>query len=354
MKNILVLGAGKIGRAVSQLLNYCGDYNVLLADDKEIPAPNLTEDIETVALDINDKINLLNLLRARYAVVSALPYYLNHKVAEAAAEAGVHYFDPTEDVRTARAIAKIAKQSNRVFAPQCGLAPGFISIVANHLATHFEKPEDIKLRVGALPQYPDNALKYNLTWSTDGLINEYCNPCETIYDGERREVLPLESLEQFYFDGEVYEAFSTSGGIGSLCESMEGKVQSLSYKTIRYPGHRDMIKMMADDLNLCSRREIFKDVIEHGIPVTEQDVVVISVSVRGRRAGVYTQETYAKKIYGQQGDAPMSAIQLTTASAICAIVDLHANGELPEKGFPRQENVSFDSFISNRFGKVYA
>ena len=95
------------------------------------------------------------------------------------------------------------------------------------------------MRVGALPQFPTNALTYNLTWSTDGLINEYCNPCEAIHDGERMHVLPLEGIEHFSLDGVRYEAFNTSGGLGTLCDTLDGRVRELNYKTIRYQGHRD-------------------------------------------------------------------------------------------------------------------
>ena len=119
--------------------------------------------------------------------------------------------------------------------------------------------------VGALPLFPSNALKYNLTWSTAGLINEYCNPCEAIYDGELREVLPLEGYEQFSLDGVTYEAFNTSGGLGTLCETLKGKVDNLSYKTIRYPGHCELVKLLVNDLRLGKRRDVFKDVLEHAV-----------------------------------------------------------------------------------------
>ena len=354
MSDTLILGAGKIGVAVAEMLAETGDYRVTLADKTEAYAAPLGQAIETTTLDVTDDEALRSALAGKDVVVSTLPYFLDLRIAEFAREAGVHYFDPTEDVRTAREIRVIAQDADTVFVPQCGLAPGFIAIAANHLVHRFDEPQDVKLRVGALPQYPDNALKYNLTWSTDGLINEYCNPCETIHEGEFREVLPLEGLERFSLDGIDYEAFSTSGGIGSLCESLEGRVHSLNYKTVRYPGHRDMVKMLAEDLNLCERREVFKDVIEHGVAVTRQDVVVILVSVRGLVHGRLTQESYAKKIYGGTGDKPWSAIQVTTASAIAAMVDLHRSGKLPAKGFVRQEEADFDEFIANRFGKVYA
>src|SRR5690606_28063314 len=120
------------------------------------------------------------------------------KVAEAAGETGVNYFDLTEDVETTRATKALSLRfPNVAFAPQCGLAPGFISIVAADLASRFDRLREVRMRVGALPQFPVNGLKYNLTWSTDGLINEYCNPCEVIHDGAKHEVMPLEGLEQF-------------------------------------------------------------------------------------------------------------------------------------------------------------
>jgi Saccharopine dehydrogenase C-terminal domain len=121
----------------------------------------------------------------------------------------------------------------------------------------------LKMRVGALPQYPSNALNYNLTWSTDGVINEYCEPCEAIVNGELREVPPLEAREEFALDGVTYEAFNTSGGLGSLCETLKGKVDNLNYKTIRYPGHAAIMKALLQDLRLRERRYILKDILEN-------------------------------------------------------------------------------------------
>lgn len=353
-KKILILGAGKIGTTVGEMLQETADFEVQIADaHAQAFVAEIHDDLNPLVLDVANAGALRDALAGQDAVISTLPYYLDLQVAEAAAEVGVDYFDPTEDVRTARKIRELAEGAASVFVPQCGLAPGFIAIVAHHLVNYYEEPLDVKMRVGALPQFPDNALKYNLTWSLDGLINEYCNPCEVIHEGKRREVLPLESLEEISLDGVRYEAFSTSGGIGSLCESLDGQVQNLNYKTIRYPGHCDMIKLLANDLNLCARRDVFKDVIEYGVPQTEQDVVVIFVTVKGNKAGSLHQESYAKKIYGSK-DGRWSAIQLTTATAICAVVDLHREGKLPKSGFVKQEEISFDDFISNRFGQIYA
>ena len=143
-------------------------------------------------------------------------------------------------------------------------------------------------------------------------------------------------------------------GAGTLCESLDGRVRNLNYKTVRYPGHRDMIQMLANDLKLCEHRETFKNLIEYGIPGTDQDVVLIFVSVTGMRDGLLTQESYAKKIYGGLDGGGRSAIQKTTAAGVCAMVDLHREGKLPASGFVRQEDTDFDEFVANRFGMVYA
>ena len=211
------------------------------------------------------------------------------------------------------------------------------------------------MRVGALPAYPSNALNYNLTWSTEGVINEYCEPCEAIVDGQLREVPALEEREEFSLDGVLYEAFNTSGGLGTLCETLAGKVRTLNYRTIRYPGHAAIMKALLHDLRLRDRRDVLKDILEQALPATMQDVVIVFVTVAGQRGGRLQQETYARKIYSHVLAGQMrSAIQITTASSLCAMLDLLAAGELPQSGFVRQEEVPLAAFLGNRFGRVYA
>jgi len=278
-------------------------------------------------------------------------------VAEAALQAGASYFDLTEDVATTRQIREISRASRpgQVFMPQCGLAPGFVSVAAQDLTRGFDKLERVFMRVGALPQFPTNALKYNLTWSTDGLINEYCNPCEAIHRGKRIEVLPLEGLEQFSIDGIRYEAFNTSGGLGTLCETLDGKVSELNYKTIRYQGHRDYAWFLVNELHLGDQRKLFKELLERAIPITFQDVVVIFCTVSGWRDGQLVQVSDARKIYNATLlDNEWSAIQITTAAGVCTMVDLHYQGRLASRGFACQEQVSLREFLNNRFGRVYA
>jgi saccharopine dehydrogenase-like NADP-dependent oxidoreductase len=289
------------------------------------------------------------------AVVSAAPYHATVRIAEAARRAGSHFLDLTEDVAATRAVKALAADAPCAFIPQCGLAPGFVSIVAADLAKNFDHLHEVRLRTGALPTYPSNALNYNLTWSTDGVINEYCEPCEAIVDGRQRETQALEECESFALDGVAYEAFNTSGGLGTLCETFAGRVRTLNYRTIRYPGHAAIMKALLNDLRLRERRELLKDILENAVPTTMQDVVIVFVTVSGLRGGRLEQQTYANKIYAREvGGVFRSAIQITTASSLCAVLDLLAGGRLPSRGFVRQEDVALSDFLANRFGQAYA
>lgn len=366
--DILIIGGGKIGSVVAALLAQAAGplrYRVTVADRSEAQLAELRRDVhssgtptaagpETLVLDVHDPAQLRAALRGRYAVLSAAPYHLTVKVAEAAREAGVHYLDLTEDVASTRRIRELAAGATSALIPQCGLAPGFISIVAADLARRFDSLDSVRMRVGALPAYPSNALNYNLTWSTEGVINEYCEPCEAIVDGRIASVPALEEREEFSLDGVLYEAFNTSGGLGTLCESLAGKVRTLNYRTIRYPGHAAIMKALLHDLRLKDRREVLKDILENALPATLQDVVIVFVTVSGLRDSHLQQETYARKIYSQVlGGRLRSAIQVTTASSLCAMLDLLAEGRLPQQGFVRQEDLSLAAFLSNRFGQVY-
>ena len=352
---LALLGAGKIGDAIVNLLGATGDYELTVADrDRERLRTVPAGQARTQQLDASDERALASAIDGHDIVVSASPFYLTPTIAAAAKRAHAHYFDLTEDVASTRAVEALARGAATAFMPQCGLAPGFVSVVAQDLTRGFDTLRDVQMRVGALPIYPTNALKYNLTWSTDGLINEYCNPCEAIIDGERRETLALEELEAFSLDGIAYEAFNTSGGLGTLCDTLAGRVENLNYKTVRYPGHRDAVKMLIRDLRLGQRRHLLKDVLETAIPMTLQDVVLIFVTVSGSREGRLTQQTYAKKIYSRDVNGRhLSAIQLTTAAGVCAMVDLMREGKLPRSGFVRQEQTSLADFLDNRFGQYY-
>lgn len=354
---LVLLGAGHIGQTIARLLGRSGDYQVTVVDrSAEALALLAGEPVRTLRLESADAGALARVLDGEQAVVNALPYHLAAHTAAQARAAGCHYFDLTEDVAATREIVRMAEGAQTAFMPQCGLAPGFIGIVAHHLAQGFDALHDVKMRVGALPAFPTNALKYNLTWSVDGLINEYCHPCEAIRDGHRIEALPLEGLEHFSLDGIEYEAFNTSGGLGTLCETLAGRVRNLDYKSVRYPGHHALMKVLLEELRLADDQETLKTIMRRAIPSTMQDVVLVFVTVSGVRKGQLVQEVFARKIFAeraQDGAEAQSAIQITTAAGVCAAVDLFRTGRLPQRGFVRQEQVALPEFLANRFGRAY-
>jgi len=354
---IALLGAGHIGHTIARLLVESGDYQLTVVDQSKTSLDKLAKlDVNTAVVDTSNASALEAAIKGHDAVINALPYHLAIRIATAAKNVGCHYFDLTEDVAATKAIMAMAEGAGTAFMPQCGLAPGFIGIVAHHLAQVFDSLDEIKMRVGALPAFPTNALKYNLTWSVDGLINEYCHPCEAIHEGAMTAMLPLEGLEHFSLDGVEYEAFNTSGGLGTLCETLSGKVRNLDYKSVRYPGHRALMQFLLSELRLASDQEALKDIMRKSVPTTMQDVVLVFVTVSGMRGGAYVQEVFARKIFAQRASGQaeaVSAIQITTAAGICAAVDLFRTGKLPQRGFIRQEQVALPDFLANRFGMAY-
>jgi saccharopine dehydrogenase-like NADP-dependent oxidoreductase len=358
MYTVSVFGAGKIGEAICGLLGPSGRYKIRLCDSdltrtREVAA--LWPNTEAFELNLKDEKATIKLLDGSDAVLSALPFYCNVDVAGMAVKAGIHYFDLTEDVATTRAVSQFSEQSRGCLMPQCGLAPGFISVAAAHLLKSFDTLDKVKMRVGALPIYPSNRLKYNLTWSTEGLINEYGNLCEAIYEGEKRMVLPLEGYERFSIDGAEYEAFNTSGGLGTLCDTLLGKVRTLDYKSVRYPGHRELIVFLMNDLRFNQDREMLRVVFERSISTTAQDKCLILVEVRGHIKGRFVQKTYASTVYNTAiNDRHFGAIQLTTASGICAPLDLILTGKLGKKsGLVKCEDIPLLDFLNNPFGSYY-
>ncbi len=391
MHNVLVLGGGKVGKSVAEMLLAFGRgaYRITLADRD---LPNLHEaeanlkrlkqlvphpvEFATLRLDASDKAAVREALRSIGAggyVVCMLPFDLVLGVAEIANELGVHYFDVTEDVETTDAVKKLATSGRARIAlvPQCGLAPGYIAIAGYEIARQFSEIHELTLRVGALPQYPTNALHYNVTWSTAGVVNEYCEPCNVMIDGAISKLPALEGLENFSFEGVEYEAFYTSGGVGSLIDTLisENKTTAesrLAYKTIRYPGHRDLMKFLLQDLRLGVEhakespsgrvfdRRLAIDLLDHAIARTLQDVVIVFVSCIGMREGRREQINLKRAIHATRMFGRVwPAIELTTAAGVCAMVDMHRLGKLPKTGFVKQEECSLAAFNDSLFGLAY-
>ncbi len=356
-KKVLLIGAGNIGSMIAHMLS-SNNYDITITDmSSESLSNDKLKQFDSMVLNVFNANELEKTMKGHDYVVNAGPYFLAEHIAAAAAKTKTHYFDLTEDVEQTEKIRQIADKNKKkcAFVPQSGLAPGFIAIVANDLAMRFDAVEDVNMRVGALPRFPNNALKYNMTWSTDGLINEYLHPCNAVQNGKLVNIEALEGLESFNLDGDSYEAFNTSGGLGTLCETWMGTVQNMTYKTIRYPGHRDLMKFLIDDMKLGEDDgKDLKKLMNNAVPITDQDVVVIFVTVTGYIDGKFIQKTWTKKIYGQEMFGyNWTAIQLTTGASICAMIELHDSNKIPQKGFVKQESAILDDFLATKCGMIY-
>jgi saccharopine dehydrogenase-like NADP-dependent oxidoreductase len=342
-----VIGAGKIGNTIAAYLK--NDFEVSLVDKNN---KHFSHNFPVRKLDVNNIDSLNSFVNKNDIIVSAAPFQATKKIANVCSGFADQkaYFDLTEDVETTEYIKTL---NGHFMMPQCGLAPGAINIIANHLIKQFMKVVNVNIRVGALPLYPSTAMAYNFTWSVDGLLNTYINFCDALIDGKKEKLFPLDGLETLYIDGTKYEAFNTSGGVGTLCETYSGKIQNLNYKTIRYPNHHKAIKVIFSDLDLKNNKDTFKTIFNKTVPYTTDDVVIILVKVQGyKNDDNYVEQNYFKKIYG---DGTFSAIQRATASGICSNIVSYASSKIPltHNGFIKQEDIGFDIFTNNKFGKIF-
>lgn len=346
---IAVLGIGKVGQLVATILRESGfevsAFDVRARDDLAFPV---------AALDVAQPHALEGALGEVEALVSCLPFHLNVAVAAAAHRAGVHYFDLTEDVPTTQAIIEMSASASAVMAPQCGLAPGFIGIVGASLARSFEELRSIRLRVGALPQHPTGKLGYAFIWSPEGVVNEYLNDCEVIRDGRRQMVPSMAELETIVIDGRRLEAFTTSGGLGTMCETYEGRVSRLDYKTMRYPGHRDLMRFFFDELHMRDERQRAGEILVNAKPPVNADVVFMHASVEGIKAGHLFRDEFVRAYKPQLiAGEHWRAISWTTASSVSSVIELVAERALPCEGFIKQEEIPLEAFLATRAAQYY-
>ncbi len=279
---------------------------------------------------------------------------MNLNIAKAAHGLGLHYFDLTEDVPTTQAIREMSETSTAVMMPQCGLAPGFVAIVGAHLAARFDRVRSIRLRVGALPQHPTGLLGYAFNWSPEGVVNEYLNDCEVIEEGEHKWISSMEWIEQIYVNGIHLEAFTTSGGLGTMCETYLGRVENLDYKSMRYPGHVKLMNFFFHELLMRERRELAGDILTHAKPPVDDDVVHFHVSAEGDIDGRLLRREFVRSFYPQMIAAGQrTAIAWTTSASACAVIEMVSRGDLPDRGFIKQEHIPLEPFLRTRNGRLF-
>jgi saccharopine dehydrogenase (NAD+, L-lysine-forming) len=347
---IAVVGLGNVGRLIADMLADRG-FEVRGVDADGTRAVGEHE----LVIDVTDPVALANVFEDVDAVISCLPYFLNAAVAGAAGSASAHYLDLTEDVSTSRTVKRLAEGSDTVFMPRCGLAPGFVCVLGSGLADRLEAVERVELRVGALPRSPNNAAGYACNWSPAGVVNEYLNDCEQLRGGELVSVPALSDIETIVIDGARYEAFTTSGGLGTMCETFAGRLDRLDYKTIRYPGHCELMRFMLHELGLGRRREEAIRILADAYPPVRDDLAIIYAVAAGSSGGRPVREEFVRVYRPREVAGSMrTAIAWTTAAGAVAMIELLSQGSLPDGGFVRQEDVPLDAFLATSAGQMLA
>jgi len=350
LEKIAVLGLGKIGNLAARLLHDAGlqvvGYDLNPSSDD---APFEVRNVELASRGV-----LTKEFSGVDAVLSCLPFHLNVGIATAAQAVGIHYFDLTEDVPTTDAIIELSKTSKGLMAPQCGLAPGFVGIVGASQISMFDTCRSVRMRVGALPQNPTGLMGYAFNWSPEGVVNEYLNDCEVIEEGERKMVSAMEWREKLFIDGMELEAFTTSGGLGTMCETYLGKVDNIDYKTMRYPGHVDLMNFFFHELLMRQRRDLAGEILVNAKPPVENDIVFIHVASEGEIDGKLKREEFVRAYRPVQlAGKNQTAIAWTTAGSVVAIVEMLRNGDLPSGGFLKQEDVPLGAFLKTKTGQLF-
>jgi saccharopine dehydrogenase-like NADP-dependent oxidoreductase len=338
MKSLAILGLGHIGSTVLRTLQ--GDTNFSVGG----------YDLST-GHDCSDPTVLHSIISECDGVLACTPFFLNKQIADICHYYSADYFDLTESVDVTEHVKRLAQGGGESkFVTQCGLAPGMVSIIAAHLANQLDRIDSIQIRVGALPQSSNNSMQYSRTWNTHGLINEYINPCTALVDSKIVQLAPLADVELVNFNGLQLEAANTSGGIGSLADTYCGIAQQVNYKTLRYPGHWTATKVL-QQLGLAEEFDTYVDLFNKYIPVTSDDVIYILINAIGWVDGTKVVRTYKNCIYSTEA---ATAIQISTAGGVMAVLDIWANGHLDSmRGWIKQENLSYNSVWASKYSTAY-
>ena len=365
---ILVLGAGRMGygAAFDLIYNSPEVETVTIADFDFKKAQTIAAHISSPKLrikqiDVSSYEDVVSLMRGHDAAISCVNYWYNLELSKAAIAAKTNFCDLGGNnyvVDSQLALDAEAKNAGINIIPDCGLAPGMVSVLAMHGASRFDEIEEIHIRVGGLPQHPKPPLNYQLVFSVEGLINEYVETARIIRNGEITEVDSMTELETLVFDNfPALEAFQTSGGTSTLPDTFLGAVSELDYKTIRYAGHCDKFKTMID-LGFCGNDEIVADrvkikprrvlgeLLQKNLPSDEPDYVLIRLNFAGTKNGERKRLRY--DIVDKYDEATgLSAMMRTTAFPASIIAQMAARGDVKSRGAtPQEKAIDAEKFVA--------
>jgi len=341
-----IAGGGRIGKAIYHLLTDGGICNNVVVMDIA-PRPDDIAKSDYVQTDGTFE----EFVKGKTLIINALPYTKNKELWLECFKNKVAYFDLSEDDDLDLSLGIYLEADNMDIPftmPHCGLAPGMSTIIANSLLQEQDAATDVKIRVGALSNNSTNKLKYHTSWSGEGLVNEYRGDCRVLREGELKMEPALSGYERITLDGTEYEAFNTSGGIGTLAWTLSRSDNNLSadYKTLRRVGHHDYADFLFNDLALTEGELI--NIFKNNVPSTQNDCVLIYVQAGDR-------EYYKKFTPTVIGGRRYTAIELTTAIGLVSVVELYLNGKtIPYKnGYCNQERIKFEDILKTTYGKVY-
>jgi lysine 6-dehydrogenase len=367
---ILVLGSGRmgLGAAFDLAHNSSEVESVTVADldierARSVVAAVKSRKLKAAQIDVTDEGAVVELMRGHDSAISCVVYHHNLRLARAATTARVNFCDLGGNnavVAEELLLDEAARAVGINIIPDCGLAPGMVSVLAAHGAREFEQLEGIHIHVGGLPLNPRPPLNYQIIFSVEGLINEYTERARVIRDGHVVEVDSMTEIERLGFAPPFteMEAFQTSGGTSTLPETFTGRVRELDYKTIRYPGHCEQFKLLielglaaseeieVDGVGRVSPRRVLEEMLRRRLPADEPDVVLVRVEFRGVSEGQERRLRY-DIIDRFDESTGLSAMMRTTAFPASIIAQMMARGEIKEKGaIPQERAVPTDSFIA--------
>jgi lysine 6-dehydrogenase len=356
----LVIGAGMIGSALAYDFATSQDVtDVIVADIDGDRSRTVAEkagpNVRGVRLDSGSSDEVVALMRGVDVAVGATSYSHNYRLTEAAIEARIHFCDlggNMDVVHRQMTLDSRAKAAGITVLPNCGLAPGLGCIIGAGAATRFDRVDSIQIRVGGLPQHPKPPLNYQLVFSAEGLVNEYIEPAEVLRDGKRQSVNSMEDLEELGFPPPfgTMEAFNTSGGVSTLPSMFEGRVRTLDYKTIRYPGHCEKFRALLelgfaspDPISVGNRlitsREVFENLLRKRLASDSPDVVLMRVTITGEMAGKTRTLAYEMIDY-YDTRLQMTSMARTTAFPTSIAAQMLVRGEVTAKGvFPPEQSI---------------
>ena len=340
----------------------------------EAVAASVGGNVTARQIDASNYGEIVELFRGHDSVISCVNYWYNVALSKAAIETKANFCDLGGNnyiVDEQLALDTEAKAAGISIIPDCGLAPGMVSVLAMHGAARFDSVDEIHIRVGGLPQDPQPPLNYQLVFSVEGLINEYLEVARVIRGGKITEVDSMTEIESLSFDGfPPLEAFQTSGGTSTLPDSFLGNLKELDYKTIRYAGHCEKFKTMMD-LGLCSSdeivvdfqkvkpRKVFGELLQQHLPADGPDYVLVRLDFVGRiresdspESAIRNPQSAINRLRYDIVDkldpaTGMSAMMRTTAFPASIIAQMMATGDVISRGAtPQEKAIDPMSFVA--------